>query len=33
MNAGSVRPPLIPMDPADKEDLRVLMARHGLLAK
>ena len=33
MNAGSVRPPLIPMDPADKEDLRVLMARHGLLVQ
>ncbi len=33
MHAGSVRPPLIPMDPSDKEDLRVLMARHGLLAE
>ena len=31
--AGSVRPPLVPMDPADKDDLRALMARHGLLAE
>ena len=29
--AGGVRPPLIPMDPADREDLRRLMARSGLL--
>ena len=32
IQAGSVRPPLVPMDPADRQDLRSLMARHGLLA-
>ncbi len=32
MEAGSVRPPLIPMSPEDRQDLRSLMARHGLLA-
>lgn len=32
IQAGSVRPPLVAMDSADKEDLRVLMERHGLLA-
>ena len=31
MDAGGVRPPLIPMEAADREDLRSLMARHGLL--
>ncbi len=31
IKAGSVRPPLVPMEPADKEDLRALMARHDLL--
>ena len=30
--AGGVRPPLIPMDPADREDLRRLMVRTGLLS-
>lgn len=30
--AGSVRPPLVAMDAADREDLRALMERHGLLA-
>ena len=30
--AGGVRPPLVPMDRTDLEDLRKLMARHGLLA-
>ena len=29
---GGVRPPLIPMEPADRDDLRKLMARNGLLA-
>ncbi len=33
IEAGSVRPPLIPMDAVDKEDLRSLMARHGLLGQ
>lgn len=32
IQAGSVRPPLVAMDTADKEDLRFLMERHGLLA-
>lgn len=32
IQAGSVRPPLVAMDTADKEDLRLLMERHGLLA-
>ena len=32
IQAGSVRPPLVAMDTADKEDLRSLMERHGLLA-
>ena len=32
IEAGSVRPPLVPMAPGDKEDLRKLMERHGLLA-
>lgn len=31
MDPGSVRPPLVPMAPDDREDLRALMARHGLL--
>ena len=30
--AGGVRPPLVAMDAADREDLRSLMERHGLLA-
>ncbi len=30
--AGGVRPPLLPMEPADQDDLRALMARNGLLA-
>lgn len=29
--AGGVRPPLVPMNDGDKEDLRALMARHDLL--
>ena len=33
LDAGGVRPPLVAMRPADKEDLRRLMARHGLLAR
>lgn len=30
--AGGVRPPLIPMAPTDRDDLRALMARNGLLS-
>lgn len=33
MDAGGVRPPLIPMSAPDREDLRSLMSRHGLLAR
>ena len=33
INAGSVRPPSVAMDAADKEDLRSLMEHHGLLAR
>ncbi len=30
--AGGVRPPLVPMAQSDREDLRRLMSRHGMLA-
>ena len=29
---GGVRPPLIPMEPADRDELRKLMVRNGLLS-
>ncbi len=32
MGPAFVRPPLIPMVPTDRDDLRALMAQHGLLA-